>query len=558
MVATASPGQGAKQRLVEMSAADFAELVQRVDPDSVPALLRTRWSDPRHLDEFARYCFPDRFDLPFSDLHRALFTLHDVPSWNERTEDVRNAVAAPRSFAKSTIVSFLRLVHDVVYDREAYIVIMSSTQRLSLALSRDLRGALQGRDTPLARLYGPFLVTGGVGEWEVSVQGRPTVGFLARSFGTDVRGAKHPTRGIRVTKVVVDDGEKKDRVRNPEQRAIWEDVLNKDILKLGRRQGGLVVEVVGTVLHQDSMLARRLKDPGWRSQRWKAIIAWPERMDLWERCRGIWADLTLGKHRRKAAWGFYLANREEMDRGAVILDPAAKSLFQLFELIWVEGMSSFLSELQNEPRDPSSAIFSSERFARFRFVGDGTLEVLGSSKRRVKLSDLRLFGRWDPATGVLHGDYASIAVVGRDTYGYAYALAAWMARVPPSLQLAAAWTIAERFDLRRMTVESNGFQTLAAEPYRREREARREAGQFWQLQLEEAPSTDNKEARIATMEPDITNGWLLFSTDIPQEVLQQFDEFPTGEHDDGPDALQAAWLGSGGTPVKMETRRQAA
>lgn len=558
MVATTSPGPGARQRLIEMSGAEFTALVQRVDPADVFALLRARWADPRHLDEFARYCFPDRFTLAFSDLHLALFALHEVPSWNARTEDVRSAVAAPRGFAKSTIASFLRLAHDVVYDREAYIALMSATQRLSLSLSRDLRGQFLAKDTPFVRLYGPFRVTGGVGEWEVSVRGRPSVGFLARSFGTEIRGAKHPTRGVRVTKAVIDDGEKKDRVRNPEQRAIWEDVLNKDVLKLGPRQGGLVVEVVGTVLHQDSMLARRLKDPGWKSQRWKAIIKWPERMDLWERCRGIWADLTLGKHRRSAALAFYRANREAMNEGAEILDPAAKSLFQLFELIWTEGMSSFLSELQNEPRDPSTAIFSSEKFARFRFIGDGTLEVLGESKRRVKLSDLRLFGRWDPATGVLHGDYASIAVVGRDTYGYAYALAAWMARVPPSLQLAAAWTIAERFDLRRMTVESNGFQTLAAEPYRREREARREAGQFWQLQLEEAPSTDNKEARIATMEPDITNGWLLFSTDIPQEVLQQFDEFPTGEHDDGPDALQAAWLGSGGTPVKMETRRQAA
>lgn len=552
------PGQGARQRLVEMSASAFTELVQRADPADVFSLLRARFESPRHLDEFARFCFPDRFDLPFSDLHRALFELHDVARWDERTEDTRNAVAAPRGFAKSTIVSFLRLAHDIVYDREAYVALLSSGQRLSLSLSRDLRAAFLAKDTPFARLYGPFQVTGGVGEWEVSVRGRPTVGVLARSFGTEVRGAKHPTRGIRVTKVVVDDGEKKDRVRNPEQRAIWEDVLNKDILKLGRRQGGLVVEVVGTVLHQDSMLARRLKDPGWRSQRWKAIIKWPERMDLWERCRTIWADLTLGKHRRPAALAFYRANRDEMDRGAEILDPAAKSLFQLFELIWTEGMSSFLSELQNEPRDPSTAIFSSEKFARFRFVGDGTLEVLGESKRRVRLEDLRLFGRWDPATGVLHGDYASVAVVGRDQYNYAYALAAWMARVPPSAQLAAVWSIAERLNLKRMTVESNGFQTLAAEPYRREREARRAAGQFWQLQLEEAPSTDNKESRIATMEPDITNGWLLFATDIQQEVLQQFDEFPTGEHDDGPDALHAAWLGSGGTPVKMETRRQAA
>src|SRR5690606_28581597 len=101
------------------------------------------------------------------------------------------------------------------------------------------------------------------------------------------------------------------------------------------------------------------------------------------------------------------------------------------------------------------------------------LEVLGDRPRRVRVRDLtRVMGRWDPATGSPHGDYAAIAVVARDHLGYSYVLDCWMGRVKPSLQLAAAWTLAERWGLRRMTVESNGFQELVSQPYRRERAAR--------------------------------------------------------------------------------------
>jgi predicted phage terminase large subunit-like protein len=132
-----------------------------------------------------------------------------------------------------------------------------------------------------------------------------------------------------------------------------------------------------------------------------------------------------------------------------------------------------------------------------------------------------------------------------------------MRRVAPSGQLAAAWTLAERWGIRHMTVEGNGFQELVAKPYTRERNQRREDGRYWQLSIEAKDATDDKELRISTLEPDITNGWMLFADHIGPDVLQQFDHFPTGDHDDGPDAIHAAWKSSGGSPVRMETRAAA-
>lgn len=533
--------------------AEFVDRWSRLSGIAARDALRMRlYGD---MARFCRYLWPERFTLPFNALHHELFALQPAP-WHERKADVQDAVAAPRGFAKSTIVSFAEVMHDIVYDREAYIVILSATQRLSLSLSRDLRNQLKRTDGRLAALFGPFEVSGSAGEWEVSVEGRPSVGILSRSFGTEVRGAKHPTRGIRPTKVIIDDGEKKDRVRNPDQRQVWWESLTKDVLKLAPREGGTHFKVVGTILHPDSMLARLVNDAGWRTMRKKAIIRWPDRKDLWERCRAIWTDLTLGAHRRKAAFGFYKNHQAEMDAGAEILDPASKSLFELHEVLWRDGLASFLSELQNEPVDPTSQIFWSDKFARFR-IENGYVVVLnrnGGVVRKVALADLRIRGHWDPSVGSAGGDFAAIAILGRDRDGYTYVLDLWMRRAKPSEQLEAAWTLAERHACRQISIESNGFQALVAEPYARQRDARHANGRFWQMILDPRTTTENKEFRIATLEPDCTNGWLLFNTSIGAEALQQFDHFPTGDHDDAPDAVQVAWVDLGGRPVSMETR----
>lgn len=544
--------------LADLPAEDFARLLTATpDPDARIQLWRARlrYRD----DEFCRYFWPERFNLPFNELHYALFAEHqETPPWYDRAGTViKSAVAAPRGYAKSTIKSFAELVHDIVYDREAYILLLTAGQRLSLSLARDLRqqfkpsrrqGGQEAGNERLARLYGPFELHGSDGEWEVKVRGRESVGILARSFDTEVRGAKHPTRGIRVTKGVIDDGESKDHVRNPDQRLKLKDNLNKDVLKTGAREGGTVYNVVGTVLHPDSMLNNLLADPGWRSSRWKAIKKWPVNSDLWEQCRLIWVDLTLGKHRRTAAKAFFEAHRETMEEGSELLDPASRTLFDLHEIIWSEGLGAFLCELQNEPVDPTRQIFFSDRFARFTVKGN---EIVTANGRHVPIATLRKFGHWDPATGSVHGDYAAIAIIGRDGYGYSYVLDCWMRRAKPSEQMQAAWTLGERWDVARMHVEGGGFQDLVTEPYRKQREERRKKDLWADLQVLPVTATQNKELRIASLEPDITNHWIQFSDKIPQDVLGQFDQFPTGDHDDGPDAIHGAWVGSGGRSAHM-------
>jgi len=522
------------------------------NPAKIPALLRLRF---RHRkDEFLKYCWPERFGLPFNDMHRHLFEVSDVLPWHERPKpDLLDAVAAPRGMGKSSIASFGDVVHAIVYDVEAFIVLISSGRDLVWDLSIDLLNQFKplpdgSKDLrPLTRLYGPFRTNGGKMQWQVSVRGRPEIALTTKSFGQDIRGIKHPTRGIRPTLVILDDAEKKDRVRNPEQRALWESTLSKDILKLSGRESGTAFRFVGTILHTDSILSRRLKDPGWRSEKYAAILQWPSEraQGFWEKCRSIWADLSLGPQRRRKALEYYEKRRPIMEEEVELLDPVGMPLFTLYELIWSQGLASFLQEMQNDPVDPTVAIFHSPRFSYFSVQtndkGERFLVVEGERPRVVAEDDLVYkVLHWDPSEGSVAGDYAAIALVARDIHGYKYVLACWMARRPPSAQRDALWSMAEMWNVRRARIESNGFQDLAAEPYERERDQRRLDGRYWQLEIEHKAASTSKDERIASLEPEVSNGWILFNRALSKEVLAQFDMFPGGDHDDGPDAIQAA------------------
>lgn len=533
---------------------EFFERWKAADPATRDDLLRARFRFD--VAGFLKHCFPGVYELPWNAFHLAELGA-GTPPWPERKATgttVRRVVAAPRGVAKTTLLKG-QFVHDVVYGLERYVVVLSAEERLALSINRDIRAMFLDGDSELARLYGPFEVEGQVEEFAVRVRGRPAVAFLARSFGTQVRGANWKSQ--RPTKIVIDDGERPDRVRSPEQRRIWTTFLRDDVLKAGPRGGGCLVEWRGTVLHPDAVIAHLLRDPGWQGRKWQAIVAWPERADLWEECRRIWADLTR-PDRLTAARAFYEANRAEMDRGAEVLDDEAEPLYACYELIWAEGLASFLREKQNDPTDPSTRLFQVERFARCRLTGN-TLQA--ADGRRMALSELRIVFRLDPAlgkraglpgdTGAGAGDYAAIAVLGRDRWGYGYLLDLWMRRARPEEQIGAIWTLHERWKFARGSIESNGFQALMGRDFRRMQEERKKAGKSWMLVVDEDVSTTPKDIRIASLEPVAANGWLQFSESLSPEVLGQFSDFPTGQYDDGPDAVEGAWRNSAAAPMHL-------
>ena len=60
-----------------------------------------------------------------------------------------------------------------------------------------------------------------------------------------------------------------------------------------------------------------------------------------------------------------------------------------------------------------------------------------------------------------------------------------------------------------------------------------------QSDIEEINSTQNKDARIQSLQPFVKNGYIKFSKKH-KTLLKQMTEYPMGKNDDAPDGLQMA------------------
>ena len=517
----------------------------------------------RHqVGEFLRYTLPGVFAFPWNAFHKAVLS-NPKHHWSEQTEVERRLNLAPRGVGKSTLKKG-DVAHSIVYGLRRFIVVVAATKGDSESWASTLRGWFGTRtddNAHLHDLYGPFTITGKQDRFTVTTRWGTKTTIWCASTSTSLQGANEETH--RPDEVVLDDWESRKHVRSATQRAQWQQKLNSEILKLRDRARGAVFEANVTVNHPDSISQRirEGKEPnqGWEVREFPALFSWPERMDLWNKCKAIYLNLSLGKLRKKAARAFYEAKRTLMDAGARVLDEAAQPLYALMEMIWCEGMGAFLQEMLHKVRGLGDSIFDSSRFVRCTVEHHpvhGTRITNGSTGKIIPLSAMRRrMARWDPSTGSPTGDFASIAVILRDQDGYAYCVDCWLqqgARV--SEQLKAAWRLAEKWGLSRISLESNGFQAVIDEVFRPQRAERKAKKQFYSLMLELDPSTGNKEDRLAGLEPALHGGILQLAghlTPVLDQQIEDFDGIANSHHDDGHDALEGAFARSGGMPPAM-------
>lgn len=468
--------------------------------------------------------------------------------------------AAPRGVAKTTTAKAI-ILHDIAYVLERFVLIISLEQSLAIGINDDIRNMILDKDSEFWRLYGPFKITGEKKAYGIHRRGYPSIGMAARSFGSAVRGINYGS--VRPTKIILDDCESPKLVRNKEQRQLHWDFLQKDVLKAGQNpQDSVYVHWNGTNLHPDSAIANLLgpkKDgkhqgsPGWKVRFFQAVHKWPKNEELWEKCRQIWTDLS-NPFREADADTFYQEHKEEMDDGAEVLDPIAKPIYSLYKQIWTEGMRSFLTEMQNEPVDPESQYFDSTRF-KWCYVQDGM--VVTSRGTRIPLSSMRKVAFLDAIPGVElnnissgsgagQGDFAAIAVLAREPappgqVAYTYVLEVWRNRARDTEQLDVMWQLCEKWDVENVGIEANGFQRLFGRDFVTMREQRKKENKFWAVNVIDVPQTLKKEDRIAKLEVPLHNGWLELSSSVPKDVIREFDEFPSAQHDDASDAISSAY-----------------
>lgn len=484
-------------------------------------------------EAFARIYLGGHFSRPGAAMHTDLFGMF-LQATQQR--GARIAVAAPRCHAKSTVVSLACVLWAAATEAEPFIWIISSTLEQAQHLLSPIREQLETNELLRLDFPGASVVppTRKPKPWRGKLIEFPN-GCQIKAVGLDqqVRGIRH--RQHRPSLIVLDDAEHLEHVKSEEQREKTREVFERTFLKAGDE--GTNVVMLGTVMHQDSLLARLIDpdaSPGWASRRYQAIVAWPERMDLWDRWEDIFRKRTPweGADGPEAAEAFLTAHREEMHEGAEVLWPAQHSLESLMLARECEGRASFSSEMMNDPLDPEQCLFADAELAFWDDEHGSVEELLEASSDRVGL-----VGAWDPSLGRRggQGDYSAFVILAYDPETEIRSVVeADLRRCKPDTMIERILGYLRQYELKLVGVESNGFQELLLKDLQR-----RAAEENLAPRLCEVSNTGDKQGRIEALEPLVARGLLRFSRQ-QRDLLKQLRAFPTAKHDDGPDALEMA------------------
>ena len=487
------------------------------------------------MEFFGRAYFPHYFSRPSPEFHRELdaiwqqgvlkgrypLTPADTKAIS-RLPGVRRAVAAPRGHAKSTNLTFKGTMHSTLYGYKHYPIIISDSSEQAEGFLDNIRVEFE-ENTAILEDFGSL--AGSVWRSNVLVT-KTNIKIEAIGSGKKIRGRKH--RNWRPDLIILDDVENDENVRTPEQRKKLKDWFDKAVSKSGDDYTDIVY--IGTLLHYDSLLAKTLTNPAYRSIKYKAVIQFSQADDLWQQWESIFTDLS-NDDRESEALAFFQAHKEAMLEGTQVLWEEKLSYYDLMVMRVSEGEASFNSEEQNEPINPDDCLFMEEWFDYY-------------NEAEVNFGDpaFDFFGFIDPSLGkTKRSDFSAIVTLAKHKgSGYMYVVDADIGRRHPD-RIIADVLAKERWlrasfghGYRKLGAETNQFQWFLKEELAK---ASAKAGLY--LPIEEVQQTSDKVMRIQTLQPDVKNKYIKFNR-RHKRLLEQLTQFPMGAHDDGPDALEGA------------------
>lgn len=227
------------------------------------------------LEAFATTFLSPGFDdaKPTPQFHR--------DGWALYVSDVVQAgVVAPRGHAKSTALTHVYTLASVLFRAEDYVIIISTNEELAIEHLGDVTRELVENEELINAFQIKGFVTNSKTEIIVELQDGHQFRILARGSGQKMRGRKW--RGKRPGLIVCDDLEDDEQVENKERRDKFRRWFFRAVKPALRRGGKLRIH--GTILHEDSLLARLVKDREWHTLFYKAHasfddfsdILWPE------------------------------------------------------------------------------------------------------------------------------------------------------------------------------------------------------------------------------------------------------------------------------------------
>lgn len=429
----------------------------------------------------------------------------------------KRAVIAPRGHGKSTLSSVSIPAWAALYGKKKFTYFISANGDTAANFLDKVKKALESRPIleDFNRLRGRV--------WNADFIN------LANDTWIGCTGWKAGIRGInkdrRPDLIILDDLEDKSVMESDSLQQKLDICFNEEIGRLGDYDTDMFY--IGTLLSNDSLLAKVIKMPSWKTLFYKRVLSFPEHEDLWEKWREIYRDMT-NKNRIEDAYQFYLDNKDEMIRGAKVLwegkTPEDKMIYKgAYYNVMLDreafGEDAFWKEDQNEPRSAKD-----KPFKELTYWDEWPTEI-----KKLKLSI-------DPSEG--KGD-SSAYVVGGELNGGCFIKDGKLAKHNPyEIMDQVIWFVQEYPAIDEIILESNLFKDLLKTEL-----IKKLCDANCYRMVTHVKATDNKEIRIMKMEPDITGGKVLFNR-LNVSFNEEFKDFsikPKCKHDDAPDSTQLLW-----------------
>lgn len=221
---------------------------------------------------FAEYYLPHFLENRTPVFHKEILKLLQ--------EESRLAIAAPRGFAKSTLVQIIYGLHCLLFNEGEDILSISMSANLAEDWIRKIKFELEGNDK-IKNDFGMLL------QWGEKHSKKWTADHLVLQKDNRVfsqvraRGRGCQVRGLRPTKVFCDDLEDEELVRSEDQRKFMKEWFLGALLNVLKVDQQLVM--IGTILHPLALLSdivdKREQFARWTTKKYKALT---DGKSLWQ------------------------------------------------------------------------------------------------------------------------------------------------------------------------------------------------------------------------------------------------------------------------------------
>lgn len=456
---------------------------------------------------FVQTYFPHYVSSDPSVFHEWAFDR--IPKLLDSKHGQRIDVSAPRGEAKSTLLTQLLPLWCIVTKRRRFMPIVMDTVDQARSMLEAIKVELESNP----RLLMDFPDSCGKGRvWNVGIiLTKTNIKLQAFGSGKRMRGLRHGP--YRPDLVILDDLENDENVVSKEQRDKLERWLRRTVMPLGPPDGSMDILYLNTILHYDSVANRMHRDPMWRSKKFKAIIEFPIRLDLWQE----WEEIYLNEGEDEAD-DFYSERRAEMDDGAVVSWPSMRPLLMLMKLRAADHFS-FHAEYQNEPDSDEDAPFKDLQYwiqpvRDWLFFGanDPALGKKGKGRKKNDPAAI-LIGALDRNTGILDVVEADIM------------------RMLPTVQMDKMFAYQREYNCLDWYVEAIAFQEFYKDEL-----IKRSRQEGIPLPVKGFKPNVEKHVRIMSLQSHIRNGTIRVHPRL-KALIEHLLYYPQHANDEGPDTL---------------------